>query len=80
MKKSDVILVSEFIEQSMWKLKLSKIGRKWRGVQQKNTEQYITDLQRLEQREHEINRINRTESYRLLCNEVTGTLHLEQCH
>ena len=51
--------MSEFIEQSMRTLKLGGMAREWRSVQYENTEQYITDLLRLELREREANRINR---------------------
>ena len=42
--------MSEFIEQSMRTLKLGGMAREWRSVQYENTEQYITDLLRLELR------------------------------
>ena len=51
--------MSEFIEQSMRTLKLGGMAREWRSVQYENTEQYVTDLLRLELREREANRINR---------------------
>lgn len=51
--------MSEFIEQSMRTLKLGGMAREWRSVQYENTEQYVTDLLRLELRKREANRINR---------------------
>ncbi len=47
------------IEQMMRTLKLGGLARDWRSVEYDNTEQYITELMRLELHEREVNRINR---------------------
>ena len=79
--------MSEFIEQSMRTLKLGGMAREWRSVQYENTEQYITDLLRLELREREANRINRmvkTAGFRdCLKNLITEKRHVSppySCH
>jgi len=47
------------IEQYMRALKLGGLAKDWRNVEYHDTEQYVTELLKLELREREINRINR---------------------
>lgn len=49
----------EQIEQYMRTLKLSGMAKEWRTISYKTSEQYITDLLKLELHEREVNRINR---------------------
>ena len=61
--------MSEEIELMMRQVKLGGMAREWRSVQFENTEQYVTDLLKLELREREANRINRmvkTAGFRVL--------------
>lgn len=51
--------MSEQIEQYMRTLKLGGMARDWRSVTYIDTEQYVTDLLKLELHEREVNRINR---------------------
>lgn len=51
--------MSEQIEQYMRTLKLGGMVRDWRSVHFTDTEQYVTDLLKLELHEREVNRINR---------------------
>ena len=51
--------MAEQIEQYMRTLKLSGLAKDWRSVRYENTEQYVTDLLKLELHEREVNRINR---------------------
>lgn len=51
--------MSEQIEQYMRTLKLGGMAKDWRAVQFSDTEQYVTDLLKLELHEREVNRINR---------------------
>ena len=47
------------IEQAMGTLKLGGIAKDWRSTSYENTEQYASELLRLELKEREANRINR---------------------
>jgi len=61
--------VSEELEQMMRQVKLGGMAKEWRSVQFENTEQYVTDLLKLELKEREANRINRmvkTAGFRVL--------------
>lgn len=61
--------MSECIEQYMRTLKLGGLAKEWRNVEYHDTEQYITDLLKLEMHEREVNRINRmvkTAGFRVL--------------
>lgn len=49
----------EQIERMMRQVKLGGMAKGWRSVEYENTEQYVTDLLKLELREREANRINR---------------------
>lgn len=49
----------EDIELLMRKVKLSGMAKGWRQVKFKDTEQYVTELLKLEIKEREVNRINR---------------------
>lgn len=51
--------MAEQIEQYMRTLKLGGLAKNWRSVQYVSTEQYLTELLRIELHEREINRINR---------------------
>jgi DNA replication protein DnaC len=51
--------MSEQIEQYMRTLKLGGMVRDWRSVRYTDTEQYVTELLKLELHEREVNRINR---------------------
>lgn len=61
--------MSDIIEQYMRTLKLGGLAKEWRNVEYHDTEQYVTDLLKLEMHEREINRINRmvkTAGFRVL--------------
>ena len=61
--------MSEEIELMMRQVKLGGMAKEWRSVQFENTEQYVTDLLKLELKEREANRINRmvkTAGFRVL--------------
>ncbi len=61
--------MSEQIEQYMRTLKLGGMAKDWRSVRYTDTEQYVTDLLKLELHEREVNRINRmvkTAGFRVL--------------
>jgi hypothetical protein len=61
--------MSEEIELMMRQVKLGGMAKEWRSVQFVNTEQYVTDLLKLELKEREANRINRmvkTAGFRVL--------------
>jgi len=47
------------IEEYMRALKLGGMGKEWRSITYKDTEQYVTELLELEVKEREVNRINR---------------------
>lgn len=49
----------EQIEQMMRQIKLGGMAKGWRSVEYENTQQYVSDLLKLELRERESNRINR---------------------
>lgn len=49
----------ELIEQMMRQVKLGGMAKGWRSVEYENTEQYVSDLLKLELQEREANRINR---------------------
>jgi hypothetical protein len=49
--------MSEQIEQYMRTLKLGGMARDWRSVRYTDTEQYVTELLKLELHEREVNRI-----------------------
>ena len=51
--------MAEQIEQYMRTLKLGGLAKNWRSVQYVNTEQYLTELLKIELHEREVNRINR---------------------
>ena len=51
--------MSEQIELMMRQVKLGGMAKEWRSVKLESTEQYVTDLLKLELREREVNRINR---------------------
>ena len=51
--------MSEEIELMMRQVKLGGMAKEWRSVQFESTEQYVTDLLKLELKEREANRINR---------------------
>ena len=51
--------MTELIEQYMRTLKLGGLAKNWRSVQYVSTEQYLTELLKIELHEREINRINR---------------------
>ena len=51
--------VSEQIELMMRQLKLGGLAKGWRSVEYHNSEQYVTDLLKLELQERDANRINR---------------------
>ena len=59
----------EEIELMMRQVKLGGMAKEWRSVQFESTEQYVTDLLKLELKEREANRINRmvkTAGFRVL--------------
>lgn len=61
--------MSEEIELMMRQVKLGGMAKEWRSVQFESTEQYVTDLLKLELKEREANRINRmvkTAGFRVL--------------
>ena len=61
--------MSEEIELMMRQVKLGGMAKEWRSVQFESTEQYVTDLLKLEMKEREANRINRmvkTAGFRVL--------------
>lgn len=61
--------MAEQIEQMLRQLKLGGLAKAWRDVEYSNTEQYVTDLLKLELHEREVNRINRmvkTAGFRVL--------------
>lgn len=47
------------IEEYMKALKLGGLAKEWRSIEYHNTEQYVTELLKLELQEREVNRINR---------------------
>ena len=49
----------ELIEQMMRQVKLGGMAKGWRSVEYEDTEQYVSDLLKLELQEREANRINR---------------------
>ena len=51
--------MAEQIEQYMRTLKLGGLAKNWRSVQYISTEQYLTELLKIELHEREVNRINR---------------------
>ena len=51
--------MTEQIEQYMRALKLGGLAKNWRSVQYISTEQYLTELLKIELHEREVNRINR---------------------
>ena len=51
--------MSESIELYMRQLRLGGLAKAWRTVEYRDTEQYVTDLMKLELHEREVNRINR---------------------
>lgn len=51
--------MAEQIEQYTRTLRLGGLAKEWRGVEFKNTEQYVTELLLIELREREANRVNR---------------------
>ena len=61
--------MAEQIEQYMRTLKLGGLAKNWRSVQYVSTEQYLTELLKIELHEREVNRINRmvkTAGFRVL--------------
>ena len=61
--------MAEQIELMMRQVKLGGMAKGWRSVQYENTEQYVTELLKLELQEREANRINRmvkTAGFRVL--------------
>ena len=64
--------MAEQIEQYMRTLKLGGMAKDWRSVRYADTEQYVTDLLRLELHEREVNRINRM--VKTACFRVLKTL------
>lgn len=61
--------MSEEIELMMRQVKLGGMAKEWRSLQFESTEQYVTDLLKLELKEREANRINRmvkTAGFRVL--------------
>lgn len=61
--------MAEQIELMMRQVKLGGMAKGWRSVQYENTEQYVTELLKLELQEREVNRINRmvkTAGFRVL--------------
>lgn len=52
--------MAEQIELMMRQVKLGGMAKGWRSVRYENTEQYVTELLKLELQEREANRINRT--------------------
>ena len=51
--------MAEQIEQYMRTLKLGGLAKNWRSVQYISTEQYLSELLKIELHEREVNRINR---------------------
>ena len=47
------------IEQMMRTLKLGGLAKEWKSVEYHDTEQYVTELLKIELHEREVNRINR---------------------
>ena len=63
--------MAEQIELMMRQVKLGGMAKGWRSVRYENTEQYVTELLKLELQEREANRINRmvkTAGFRVLKN------------
>ena len=61
--------MAEQIELMMRQVKLGGMAKGWRSVRYENTEQYVTELLKLELQEREANRINRmvkTAGFRVL--------------
>ena len=61
--------MAEQIELMLRQVKLGGMAKGWRSVQYENTEQYVTELLKLELQEREANRINRmvkTAGFRVL--------------
>lgn len=61
--------MAEQIELMMRQVKLGGMAKGWRSVWYENTEQYVTELLKLELQEREANRINRmvkTAGFRVL--------------
>ena len=70
--------MSEEIELMMRQVKLGGMAKEWRSVQFESTEQYVTDLLKLELKEREANRINRMGDPRIICVKVNKRLPLRR--